>query len=402
MSKQDKKTAIDIITESKCTGCFGCYNVCPFDAIRMKLNDEGFYMPVIDREKCTSCGVCNLVCPVIQEDKQEEFETNYYVFKSNDSSLLEVSSSGGFWGEIANFFLKKDYLIYGVTLNDDFKVEHICIKNEEELYKIQGSKYVQSDVGFEYKEIKQKLLAGKKICFSGTPCQVTTLNLIIKNLPDKFKKSLFTFEVVCHGVNSNSIWEKYLEYLENQSNSKIKNIAFRNKDKGWINYSFKVEFENGTKFSQTLNENLYLQIFLKNKALRKSCYDCPVDGIPRHADFTMGDLWGGGKEFFNDQGLSFVGINNLRAEKVYQEFIRETDAKSKDISSKIILNGNPRASKHSIKYPEDRNKLSSLKEEDFKTVYNTLITSSDKISYIRSNIKSRLKAVLRKYRWPQF
>lgn len=54
-------------------------------------------------------------------------------------------------------------------------VRHIGVERIHELGKLQGSKYVQSQMGSIYLEVKEKLNRGKIVYFSGTPCQVDGL-----------------------------------------------------------------------------------------------------------------------------------------------------------------------------------------------------------------------------------
>ena len=46
----------------ECTGCQMCAAVCPKDAIRITLDESGFYRPYVDSEKCVDCGLCTGVC----------------------------------------------------------------------------------------------------------------------------------------------------------------------------------------------------------------------------------------------------------------------------------------------------------------------------------------------------
>lgn len=47
------------------------------------------------------------------------------------------------------------------------EVEHLGISKTEELHKLKGTKYVQSKIGTNYKDVKRELLKGKKFCFLG-------------------------------------------------------------------------------------------------------------------------------------------------------------------------------------------------------------------------------------------
>ena len=51
-----------------------------------------------------------------------------------------------------------------------------------------------------YKKAAQFLKDGKKVLFSGTPCQIAALENYIKS--EALKKNLLTVEVVCEGFPS--------------------------------------------------------------------------------------------------------------------------------------------------------------------------------------------------------
>ena len=57
--------------------------------------------------------------------------------------------------------------------------------------------------------------SGKKVLFSGTPCQTDGLLSYIetKRIP---AENLYTMDLICHGVPSPKLWQSYLKYLENK------------------------------------------------------------------------------------------------------------------------------------------------------------------------------------------
>lgn len=56
--------------EHICCGCSACALVCPTNAIKMKVNEDGFYTADIDKEKCIHCGLCDKIC-IYNNDKTE-------------------------------------------------------------------------------------------------------------------------------------------------------------------------------------------------------------------------------------------------------------------------------------------------------------------------------------------
>ena len=392
--------AIEVIGNKRCTGCFGCCNACPVGAISMNLDAEGFYMPVIDKNKCIRCGLCQNFCPVIEKAKRDDLKPIYFAFKTKGEKLIRESSSGGFWGEAAKYLIERDYKVYGAGFDKTWKVKHICINSSRDLDNTKGSKYLQSNVGNTYKNIRKQLSEGKRVAFSGTPCQIAALNKLVSH-SDK-NKSLLTLEVVCHGVNSISVWEKYLRYLEDKYTSPITSVSFRNKREGWVNYSMSVKFESGKVLRETLNENQYLRIFLKDVALRESCYDCEFDSVPRQADITMGDLWGGGRNLYNHLGLSVIGVNTSKGNSFFEDLVNSCDCTTEVVEKELVRKRNPRLKGHGVKRPSERGQLSSVRKSPFHEISKRFLKKKNFSVDIKKMMTMRLKTIYRKFFWPKF
>ena len=73
-------------------------------------------------------------------------------------------------------------------------------------------------------------------------------------------------------------------------------------------------------FYETVNENLYLQGFIRNLYLRPSCYDCQFKCGKSHSDITLADYWQIAKfypELDDDKGISLVLTNTENGESVF-------------------------------------------------------------------------------------
>lgn len=211
-----KKVAFKEIGKDKCTGCSLCMNVCPYDAIKMELDEEGFLFPIIDNNKCINCGICYDNCPIIHtENKNWEHPKSYAAF-SKDEEILKKSSSGGVFSEISKKIIEANGKVYGVAWNyDGLYVYHKSVENIQGLNELRGSKYLQSFMKTTYKDIKKDLNNDKKVLFVGTPCQVAAVNNYIQS------ENLFTIDLICHGVPSLTIFRSYIKENFNEIVSKI-------------------------------------------------------------------------------------------------------------------------------------------------------------------------------------
>ncbi len=304
-----------------CTGCHACSSACPKDAISMCPNGEGFLYPVIDKEKCVDCTLCEKVCPAIHPIKPviepveiTDFPIAYAAY-SNDEQIRLQSSSGGIFTAFAQKVIEQGGVVFGAKFADDFSVMHGWTDSVEGLAAFRGSKYVQSVIGSSYKECKAFLEQGKKVLFSGTPCQVQGLK---KYLAQKSVRgeNLFTIDFICHGVPSDKLWQKYRNYREKKSASKTVKTAFRRKNDGWKQYSLSFTFANDSEYCARHRKDPYMKIFLTDIALRKSCYNCPARFLNRPSDITLADFWGIQNilpQMDDDKGTSLVMLHSSQA-----------------------------------------------------------------------------------------
>lgn len=317
-----------------CCGCTACAQRCPKGCITLQADSEGFSYPFVDTNLCNNCGICEKVCPVINQ-KQSHKPVKVLAAINNNEEIRLKSSSGGIFSLLAEQTLKAGGVVFGAAFNKNWEAEHIYVENAEELERLRGSKYVQSNINNSYKEAERFLKDGREVLFSGTPCQIAALKLFLR----KEYKSLTTIDVVCHGTPSPKVWNMYLKEISSKllkdmpeekiqsvspmgetSKSCIEAISFRSKITGWKKYSFllKLNFpnydgKNTAVFVEELHKNSYMQAFLNDLILRPSCYACPARDGKSGSDITLADLWGAHEicpELDDDRGLSLILIKN--------------------------------------------------------------------------------------------
>jgi coenzyme F420-reducing hydrogenase beta subunit len=206
----------------------------------MQKDDEGFVYPNIVEDECINCGVCKKVCPFSDLEKSGTGKLKAYAAYSMNENDVLTSSSGGIFSVLCRSIIAEDGIVYGVAMSGDCKsASHIRVVNEEDMELLKGSKYLQSETEHLYIDIKADLEEGKKILFSGTPCQINGLHEYL----GKAYGNLLCVDVVCHGVPSQKLWEKYVNYLEKKYKRKMLRVNFKSKDKSWNDYGIEKEFE---------------------------------------------------------------------------------------------------------------------------------------------------------------
>ncbi len=303
-----------------CTGCGSCLNVCPVCAISFSYEQNNFYQPVVDEQKCIRCNKCISVCPAINYKSSNTNIPKTYAISANDD-IRRKSTSGGAFGVIAEYILNNGGYICGAAWDKYWNVKHIIINDIKDLDKLRFSKYVQSYIGFCFKEIKNLLDKNKIVLFSGTPCQ----NAGLLSFLGKNYDNLYTIDLLCHGNPAPKIWHEYLK--ENYDINQITNINFRSKKLGWVQGCSHWQYNSDIAFIETNNKDrkcigVYYEAFLKHILSNESCIDCKYKYIPRPADFTLGDFWSFNKydSKLNDgKGLSIVCLNNEKAKKLFDK-----------------------------------------------------------------------------------
>ena len=285
--RMEKKGAVmEIVEKDKCYGCNACLNICPTQAISMEEDNEGFLFPVIDEKKCISCNRCKDVCPSLHPQYDNSENPDVYGFQAG-SEFVTKGSSGGAFPVLAESVINEGGIVFGAVFDNDWSVVHKAAEDYGQLKELAFSKYLQSDVKTTYKEAGKALEEGRTVLYTACPCQIAAL----KSYLGKEYDNLITVDLICHGVPSPGIFKKYLE--ENFDTEKIINIEFRT-GKRW-HPILGIDFSDGSREEYNTKNNLYYRAFLKNYALRMTCYSCIFNRIPRQGDITIGDLWGASK-----------------------------------------------------------------------------------------------------------
>ena len=302
---------------NKCFGCTACGEMCPVGAIGFEKDIMGFLYPQISSDICIQCNKCEKICPVISfRNTVNERNRLAFAVRHKNTKEVETSRSGAAFSAISDVILAQGGVVYGASFDKDFYIRHSEALDKESCKKFKGSKYVQSDVRGVIRSIKDELTQGKKVLFSGTPCQVAGLKSCLSN---ELAANLYVVDIVCHGVPSPQLWLDYINYLKKCYKGELKVFDFRDKSiNGWSDHieSFIVDDK---KYSSKVFTNL----FYSNSFFRESCYSCPFANLSREGDITLADFWGWeiiDKNLnIDDKGISLVLVNNEKGKILFEK-----------------------------------------------------------------------------------
>ena len=302
---------LQFIGEKKnCVGCTACYSICPQKCISMNRDAEGFLYPDAS-ESCIHCGLCERVCPIKNKERRNKPVSNQipYAAIANDESIWQRSASGGAFSVICSAYGDGETVICGARW-EGLKVVQDCVMGTENIAAFCKSKYVASDMKDVYRRIKDFLNDGKKVLFSGVPCQVAGL----KSYLGREYTELFTVDLICHGVGSPEVFLQCIHSMEAQFGEHISGYEFRTKRKVWEkDYLQKKSRKNA---SLSVVNDPYIQLFLSQNCLRPSCGEnCRFRNRNREGDITIADF----------KGLSSVFPALSGEKKNYSTMVFNTD-----------------------------------------------------------------------------
>ena len=393
-----KEKYIEIMNKKDCTGCRACEQICPANAITMQQDDEGFLIPIVDQGKCINCGLCRKTCAQIERfyNSDNLAEKKFMGIKPKNEEISLKSTSGGIAYLISKNILERDGIVFGSAYDKSLMPRNKYVTTIEELQELRGSKYVTSDTMNTFKEVKQFLDDGKVVLYTGVPCQIGGLKKYLK----KDYENLYTIDIICHGVPSQKIFKKYLEFEENKLGEKIEqyNMRSKNKVKWGMGYCAEIKTKNKTKYLKA-DFDPYYTAFLKGKICRESCYECKYANLDRIGDITLGDLWGIEQfdyDFYDKNGLSLAIINTEKGNKLFEIIKNQVEYRNYKEGQVTKFNGNL---KHPTARPKNRDYIyRDLDNMTFDKYAKKYLSNKNKVKYILKDITTKnIKILYKRY-----
>lgn len=382
---------VTITDKKKCSGCSACSTICPKKCIHMKQDEEGFLYPEIDKEQCIKCGLCSKICPVLNTtSRKEEFEDKAYAIYHRNEEIRKDSTSGGFFTALAENIIDENGVVFGAGFDENFEVRHTFVNKKEELEQFRGSKYVQSKIGDCYQKAIEFLEEGRKVLFTGTPCQIYGLYAVLK----KNYENLYCMDVICKGVPSPAVWRKYIQYQQKRKKSTIRKVRFREKTYGFSSTTMSIYYHNKKEYHKGHESDEMLNLFVKELISRPSCHACQFKIKERISDFTIGDCWKVETmlpEMKDDKGVTLLITHSKKAEEMLKT-LKPIICKEINLDKALELNGGNKESMYTASAIPNEKRNSFYRDFQTKEFEEVLKIYSPKT--IKTKIKSIAKPIL--------
>ena len=312
----------NILDFQKCSNCGACYNACPKDAIT--LNEDGlFYELHVSADKCIECGICKKVCPVNVPEERQQVLCAYGLIH-NDEDVVKHSSSGGAFSAIAEYVIENGGIVFGAAFSNDYRSVELVSTETRSLDDLRRSKYVESKVGFTFRDTKAQLDIGRLVLYCGAPCQIAGL----KRYLGRNYNNLITCDFSCGGFPSHNIYSEYLTSIEKKLSGEICEVNFRPKVYGWTNHAIKICTTNGRRYIKHYASDPFFTCFIgssRYSSVREYCMTCNFANN-HYSDIILADLWSFetiSKIRNKNKGISLIITNSEKGESVIRSISKK-------------------------------------------------------------------------------
>lgn len=287
------------VSNSLCTGCGVCEDVCPKKSIHIKRTaDTGEYKPFVD-ESCINCGKCLKVCPGIGFDflkyqlVAQGQNTDIYIGKyvglhigySLDEGIRYHSASGGMVSQFLIYLLEKkviDGAVVTAYAEDKITPISYIARTRKDVINARSSKYCPVALNKVGNEIAYQP-EGSKFVIVGTPCHIQGIRKRMAIDRKLRERVVGLFSIYCSSQRSYNAQDYLFQHYQVNKND-IKYFAYR--DNGCLGY-LTIEQNNGKNVSVPYTS--FYGPLLRSFFKPHRCLTC-IDHYGELADVCFGDI----------------------------------------------------------------------------------------------------------------
>ena len=315
-----------------CIGCGICTYVCPYEAINIGKERNGFF-PLIDSNLCTHCGICTKICPITQSliensktivpEYYDDFELSdligafkhSYVGTSSDEDVELKASSGGIISSLLISLFEKKVIdgAFTVVQNMNFKSTSDLFvikiaKTRDDVLSAQGSKYTQVSMEDALCEIIRDSTL-QRIVFIGTGCQIRALKTNKRRIKALRNRSFYYFGLFCKQTKKPG----FIDYILKIVGKSLSNLTeFRFRDGHYITVD-------GEKLLSFKDWKYGTIPWFTHQWSCEACLLCG-DVTAELADISFGDAW---LPEYRDIKKSIFITRNDEGDKIINQAVRD-------------------------------------------------------------------------------
>ena len=262
-------------------------------------------------------GTARRCAPSCGSGLQSSMPAVFAAWNRNDE-IRRDSTSGGVFTLLAEYILESGGVVFGAAFDGSQHLRHIACFRKEELWRLRGAKYVQSDLEGVFREVRRWLRPAASAVFRHTlpggravPLSGRTAGESDHLRPGVPRRAL-SRRVGGHGPEP---WRR-------AGSKPLQAVRFRNKVAGWKDSHFTAVYGDGTVDTAPLFRTEYGRAFGRALFLRPSCYRCPYASMTRVGDLTLGDFWGLRPDELPDQqekGISLLLVNTPHGSHIFDQ-----------------------------------------------------------------------------------
>ncbi|OQX21929.1 MAG: hypothetical protein BWK75_02045 [Candidatus Altiarchaeales archaeon A3] len=338
----------NIVKKRLCCGCGTCIGICPADALKMEINEKGFYIPEINEKKCTDCSICSKVCPQINKtnnfDELNKFVfgktlkdkvlgnyINFYTGHSTDENLRFEASSGGVVTQLLVTVLEKGIidgaLVTRMKKDDPLISEPFIARTKDEIISAMSSKYCPVPANVMLKEII-KSKKNEKFAVVGLPCHIIGIRKA-EMINKKLQEKIVLFIGIFCTCNISFFGTDFILKYKGVKKENVKSIRYRGN--GWPG-CMQIEKNNGRNIILPHFSVLYFGAIFPCFT-NINCKKCN-DHISFFSDISIGDPWGIKKD---PKGSSLLISRTVFGEQIIKISSNLNHIEIKDMKKDVLF-----------------------------------------------------------------
>ena len=215
-----------------------------------------------------------------------------------------------------NTILAQGGVVVAKVSKNQLQPEYRILRTAEDLLLLYMGCLTEGDIREGIARCEEALTEGKPVLFIGSPCEIASVR---REITDTTKGELLTISTNCRGVTSERVMQKYIEFLEQKFESKLLELSFENRIKGFVRPYVYAAFENKEVSIEATPKHAFYKAFTKGRLSRPSCYSCIYkSALAKGTDIVLISNRSEEAEYLEEQTELLIGVNSEAGQRLLQ------------------------------------------------------------------------------------